>query len=40
MNHVLKIVEGDREANKATYSEPMRPLAPTLAETIVKFISS
>lgn len=40
MNHVLKIIVGDRVANEATYHEPLRPLAPTLSETIVKFISS
>lgn len=40
MNHPLKIIVGDLEANKATYHEPMRPLAPGLVEAIVRFISS
>jgi uncharacterized protein len=38
MNHVLKLVEGDREANEKTYHEPARLLAPTLAFTIGSFI--
>ena len=38
MNHVLKIVDSDdRAANQATYGEPMRPLAPGLADAIAKF---
>jgi len=39
VNHVLKTVESDdREANIATYSDPDRPLAPTVVEAIVNFI--
>jgi uncharacterized protein len=38
MNHVLKIIEGDREANAATYKEPMRPLSTELLDAIIKFV--
>lgn len=38
MNHVLKIIEGDREANAATYKEPTRPLSTELLEAIIKFV--
>ncbi len=38
MNHVLKIVEGDRAANAATYKDPSLPLAPGLVEKIAGFI--
>jgi uncharacterized protein len=38
MNHILKKIEGDRDANAATYIEPMRPLAPGLVEAVTKFV--
>lgn len=38
MNHVLKIVEGDRQANIATYSQESLPIAPALATAIIQFI--
>lgn len=38
MNHVLKIVEGDRSANVKTYSDPSLPVAKQLVESIVGFI--
>ncbi len=39
MNHVLKEVSGDQLENAKSYNEPSRPLAPTLINTIVAFIS-
>lgn len=39
MNHVLKQVEGDREANAATYKNPNLPLSPGLVDAIAGFIS-
>ncbi len=39
MNHVLKKVSGDQLENAKSYNEPSRPLAPTLIDTIVDFIS-
>lgn len=38
MNHVLKLVEGDRAANEATYHNPTLRIAPALADTIQDFI--
>ncbi|MDB5196179.1 MAG: alpha/beta fold hydrolase [Flaviaesturariibacter sp.] len=38
MNHVLRIVEGDRNANLKTYSNASLPLAPQLSESIIQFI--
>lgn len=38
MNHVLKTVEGGRQANVATYSDPMLPVIPKLVQTISTFI--
>lgn len=38
MNHVLKQVEGDREANAATYKDPNLPISPGLVDAIAIFI--
>jgi fermentation-respiration switch protein FrsA (DUF1100 family) len=38
MNHVFKIVEGDRAANIKTYNDPTLPIAPELAKSITDFI--
>ncbi|MEK5078535.1 alpha/beta fold hydrolase [Solibacillus sp. FSL W7-1436] len=38
MNHVLKEIEGDREQNIASYSNPDLPLANGLIDEIVEFI--
>ncbi len=38
MNHILKIVKGDRTANLATYMQPDLPLAPDLVSKIVEFL--
>ncbi len=38
MNHLLKPVEGGREANMKTYSDPDLPIAPELAERIKRFV--
>lgn len=38
MNHVFKLVEGDRQANLATYSNPVLSVADELVESISKFI--
>jgi pimeloyl-ACP methyl ester carboxylesterase len=38
MNHVLKIVEGDRQANLATYSNPDLPVSHELINAVVDFI--
>ncbi|WP_315816320.1 hypothetical protein [Paraflavitalea speifideaquila] len=38
MNHVLKLVEGDRQANIKTYSDPALPLVPELVQGIADFI--
>lgn len=38
MNHVLKEIEGDREQNIASYSNPDLPLANGLINEIVEFI--
>lgn len=38
MNHVLKIIRGDRQANIATYKDPSLPLAEQLVTGIVSFI--
>ena len=40
MNHLLKLVDGDRKANVDTYNNPNLPIAPLLIESIVKFIKS
>lgn len=41
VNHVLKAVHtDDRAANLATYAAPDLPLAPDLAETIARFVTS
>ena len=40
MNHIFKLVEGDRKANVDTYNNPSLPIAPLLIENIVKFILS
>jgi len=39
MNHVLKDVEGDRQANLATYNMPELPLDQELVTTIIDFIN-
>jgi pimeloyl-ACP methyl ester carboxylesterase len=38
MNHVLKQVEGDREANAASYKDPSLPISPGLIDAITVFI--
>lgn len=38
MNHIFKIVEGDRQANIKTYSDPTLPIAPELGKRIADFI--
>ena len=39
MNHILKTVEGDRQANTATYNNPSLPLSDGLVKIISDFIS-
>ena len=38
MNHIFKIVEGDRQANIKTYSDPSLPIANELIKSITDFI--
>lgn len=38
MNHVLKASSSDLQENKATYSNPKRPLKQTLITTIIEFL--
>ena len=38
MNHIFKIVEGDRQANIATYTNPTLPISQKMVEGIVEFI--
>lgn len=38
MNHVFKIVDGDRQANIKTYSDPTLPISIDLAKNITDFI--
>lgn len=38
MNHIFRIVAGDRTANMATYSNPALPISNELVNSIVKFI--
>lgn len=38
MNHIFKIVEGDRQANMATYNNPTLPIAQKMVDGIVGFI--
>lgn len=38
MNHIFKIVSGDRNANIATYNNPQLPISAQLVSTIVNFI--
>lgn len=40
MNHVFKIVEGDKKANKDTYDNADLPIADRLTESMVKFINN
>jgi alpha/beta superfamily hydrolase len=40
MNHVLKIVEGDRKENMATYNNPNLPISQKMIDGIVGFIKS
>jgi alpha/beta superfamily hydrolase len=40
MNHVLKIVEGDRKENMATYNNPNLPISQQMIDGIVAFIKS
>lgn len=39
MNHVFRIVEGDRQANIATYNMPNLPIDSELVSTISDFIN-
>lgn len=38
MNHILRMVDGDRNANLKTYNDASLPLAPQLTESIIGFI--
>jgi len=38
MNHILKTVQGDRDANVATYTNPSLPINDKLVDAIVEFI--
>jgi alpha/beta superfamily hydrolase len=38
MNHIFKIVEGDRQANMATYNNPNLPISQKMVDGIVEFI--
>jgi hypothetical protein len=38
MNHVLKIVPGDKAANIQSYSNPSLPLSTQLVDGIVQFV--
>ena len=38
MNHIFKIVEGDRQANIKTYSDPLLPISDELVKNITGFI--
>jgi fermentation-respiration switch protein FrsA (DUF1100 family) len=38
MNHIFRVVEGDRDANLATYNNPNLPIAPELVIDIGEFI--
>jgi alpha/beta superfamily hydrolase len=40
MNHVLKIVEGDRKENMASYNNPTLPISQKMVDGIVEFIMS
>jgi len=39
MNHIFRVVEGDRQANVATYSMPNLPIDPELVTAIADFIN-
>ena len=39
MNHVLKVVDGDKQANIASYNNPALPVSDELIKDIVKFIA-
>lgn len=39
MNHILKLVEGDRAANLKTYNDPALPIAPELGARLAAFIT-
>ena len=39
MNHIFRVVEGDRQANIATYNEPTLPIDPELVTTISDFVN-
>jgi hypothetical protein len=38
MNHVLKIIDGDKDANLASYNNETLPISETLVDKIVSFI--
>jgi fermentation-respiration switch protein FrsA (DUF1100 family) len=38
MNHIFRIVDGDRNANIATYNDALLPIAEALTNSIVSFI--
>jgi hypothetical protein len=38
MNHIFKMVEGDKKANFATYGDPSLPISEELVSSIVDFI--
>jgi hypothetical protein len=40
MNHILRIVNGDREANIVTYNDPTLPIAAELIKSITTFIKN
>ena len=39
MNHIFRVVEGDRQANVATYSMPTLPIDPELVTAISNFVN-
>jgi hypothetical protein len=40
VNHVLKSAPADRAGNLATYADPTRPIAPSVMQAIVAFVTS
>jgi hypothetical protein len=40
MNHIFKIVQGDRNANVATYHNPSLPISDKLVDSVVRFVEA
>lgn len=40
VNHVLKLAPADRAGNFATYADPTRPIAPSVMQAILAFVTS